>query len=306
MFIPFGESAAASLTIQTNKPDYSVGELVVITGRVSPSSIASTYVGIEVDKPDGSPLFVDQVAANNTGLFSASFRLSSDVKYGKYVITAVYEGEQSETTFNVLTRGPVVTLTPNGAVTDEGIPITIIESISNGTAPFSVRWFVNGQPVPGSDASFSFVPNSSGTFLVFAQITDGAGYVVESAPSTITVNTDPVLSSYISTGQSTNFFLSNNIAQSKVDISGGTRPYVYDWYLNGLKVAQTSELSYKYTFSSMGPNLLQVIIFDAAGFHLVSEPSTIDFGLDFLHLGVVVVIVVIALYLVILRLWKAH
>lgn len=147
---------------------------------------------------------------------------------------------------------------------------------------------------------------SSGTYSVSSQITDGTGYVVKSTPSTITVKTDPVVSSYTSTGESTNFFLFNNTAQSSVDVSGGTPPYAYNWYLNGFKIAQTSEPFCAYTFSSMGPNLLQVNVSDASGFNLAFETATVTFGIDFLHIGVVVAIVVVALVLTIARLGKGR
>jgi uncharacterized membrane protein len=195
----------------------------------------------------------------------------------------------------VVNKDPVVSLTSTSSVTDVGLPITYTESVVNGTAPYSINWLVDGQPVSGSGTSFRFVSNSSAAYSVSAQLTDRAGYVVKSTPSTITVNTDPVVSSYNSTGQSTNFFLSNNVAQSRVDISGGTPPYVYDWYLNGLKVAQTSDPAYSYTFSEIGSNLLQVKVSDAAVYNVASETTAVNFGIDFIHIGVVVAIVVVAL-----------
>ena len=51
-------------------------------------------------------------------------------------------------------------------------------------------------------------------------------------------------------------------------------------------------------------NLLQVVVFDAVGFHLSSELSTVNLGLDFLHIGVVMVIVFVTLCLAIFRLGK--
>ena len=201
---------------------------------------------------------------------------------------------------------PVVSVTSTGFVTDAGLPITLTESLVGGTVPFSVSWLVDGRPAPGSDASFRFVGNSSATYSVSVQITDGAGYLVKSTPSTLTVNTDPVVSYYSSTGKSTNFFLTNNTAQSEVDISGGTPPYVYNWYLNGLIVGNGGDSTYSYAFSGIGSNLLQVEVSDAAGYHVASETTRVNFGIDFLHIGVVVLIVVVALYLVIFRLGKGR
>ena len=45
---------------------------------------------------------------------------------------------------------------------------------------------------------------------------------------------------------------------------------------------------------------------DAAGYHVASETTMVNFGIDFLHIGVVVLIVVVALYLVIFRLGKGR
>lgn len=71
-----------------------------------------------------------------------------------------------------------------------------------------------------------------------------------------------------------------------------------------MKVAQTGESAYTYTFSEMGSNMLQVNISDTAGYTVASETTTVNFGIDLLHIGVVVAIFVVALYLAIFRLRK--
>jgi len=198
----------------------------------------------------------------------------------------------------ITTTTETVSVNQTSSVTDVGLPVSFTESTVNGTAPYRVTWFVNGLEVLSSGTSFRFVPNSTGIFSVYAQVIDGVGYVVNSTTSSLVVNKDPAILSFSSAGQSTNFFLTNNTALSRVSVSDGTTPLTYSWYLNGQKVTQTNSPSYTYTFSRMGQNTLQVNVSDAVGYTVVSSVATVNYSYDYLHIGMVIALAAIAALMV--------
>jgi hypothetical protein len=282
---------------------FTVNPTPTLTISSQPSADTGQVIPINYKPSQGTPpytttLYLNGVALTQTDQNSVMMtKIGSNQLYAELTDAAGITVSSNTLLIRVI-PDLVASVTPINSVTDVGLPITFTESVVNGTAPYFTSWILNDQPVTGStDANYKFSSNSSGIFSISAQITDGNGFVVKSSPLVITVNTLPVLSSYSSTGQSTNFFFTNNAAQSRVNVSGGTAPHSYNWYLNGLKVAQTNESKYVYTLSNIGHNLLQVKVSDAVGYSLASETTTIDYGLDFLHIGVVVAIVFIALIL---------
>lgn len=97
-------AANYTVTVATDKSSYYQGDLVNISGLVKDSSglpVSGAAVGIEVDKPDGSPIYVDQATTNASGWFVSSFRLPIDAMVGTYNVTATYSGEQGFYQFNV-------------------------------------------------------------------------------------------------------------------------------------------------------------------------------------------------------------
>jgi hypothetical protein len=100
-------SATINVTVQTDKSTYTLGELVSIAGNVTSdgSPVAGVYVGIEVDKPDGSPIFVDQVQTDSNGSFLTNFTLPTDAPVGRYNVTATYGGSQAFSHFDVVVKG---------------------------------------------------------------------------------------------------------------------------------------------------------------------------------------------------------
>jgi uncharacterized membrane protein len=263
-----------------------------------------TYMPVFGTPPYTMTLYINGVAASQVNTEFANLqRLGQNQVYATLTDAAGYTVKSNVLTIQV-NPDPVATLNQTRVVTDMGLPVTYTESTVNGTAPYYVSWFVNGQKVSQSGTTFRFVPNSTGTFVIYAQVTDGAGYAVNSTQSRLTVNMIPSISSFTSTGESTNFFLSNNTAVSTVAVSGGTSPLSYSWYLNGQKVAQTTTPSYTYTFSKMGPNMLWVNVSDAVGYTVASTQIMVSYTYDYLHIGIVVAIAVVLALLVFLMIQR--
>jgi len=285
--VSFSVNLDPLLTIQTAQLTADKGQNVPIT-----------YIPVFGTPPYSFTLYINGVAASQPNLDYASLQ-----QLGQNSIYAVLTDAAGVTAkSNVLTvqvnPDPTVSVNQTSSVTDVGLPVSFTESTVNGTAPYSVTWFVNGLEAQNSGTSFRFVPNSTGIFSVYAQVIDGVGYVVNSTTSSLVVNKDPAILSFSSAGQSTNFFLTNNTALSRVSVSGGTTPLTYSWYLNGQKVTQTNSHSYTYTFSSMGQNTLQVNVSDAVGYTVVSSVATVNYSYDYLHIGMVIALAAIAALIV--------
>lgn len=244
--------------------------------------------------PYTETLYVDGVAVSRTDTTTLT-QLGSNQVYANLTDAVGYTVSSNDLSITV-NPDPVVTIELSNSSTDAGLSVALTASVVNGTTPFSVQWFANQVPIPGGDTS-SFVPANAGSFVLFAQITDGTGYKVNSSTATLTVNSDPTVSSFSPQPESTSFFLSNNSAIASAHVSGGLSPYTYTWYLNGIEVAKTTSPSYDYTFSDMGTNLIRVNVTDAAGYAVSSQAIAIGYGYDFIHIAMVVGVVAVALAL---------
>jgi hypothetical protein len=251
-------------------------------------------------QPYQEMLYLNGVELSSNQNFIKLNQLGQNNVYAKLIDAAGYTVTSNQITITV-NSDPVVTVSPTSNTTDVGLPISFSESIAKGSPPFTISWYVGGNSVSSSGPTFPFLSQSPGTFLINAQITDIAGFTAKSANVYAVINSDPVISSFNSLGKSTNFFLTNYQAESRIEATGGTAPYTYRWYLNGKEVAQTSESSYIYTFSSMGSNAVNAFVVDAAGYSLSSNRAEIQFSYDFLHIGAILVVIigfVVSLFLI--------
>jgi hypothetical protein len=78
-----------SVTVTTNKEQYSPGEAVTVTGKVVDSQnnpVAGATVSIQIDDPSHSPIYAQAVASDSSGAYSLSFTLPSTSAQGQYAI----------------------------------------------------------------------------------------------------------------------------------------------------------------------------------------------------------------------------
>jgi hypothetical protein len=177
----------ASLTVSTNKPVYTTGNTVIISGTTSPS----TAVGIQVKSPSGVTVWIDSVTSSSSGSFSSSFVLRSDAELGTYTVYASTSSETATSTFSVVklsvstdkstyVRGEVVTIsgsisptTPNAGVGIEvrdpnGVVVWIDSVITDSSSKFSSSFTLRNDTTLGTYivyASYSGIVATC-TFLV--------------------------------------------------------------------------------------------------------------------------------------------
>jgi outer membrane protein assembly factor BamB len=139
----------------------------------------------------------------------------------------VYVGSGDGKVYAFGTPLPVV-ISPGSVTMDVGEVQFFTSTVSKGTPPFSYQWYLNGVAVSGAIGDWwGFNPSSVGTYAIYLKVTDATG--VSTISNTVTVPVNAALSVSISPsavvmdyGQ-TQLFTSN--------LTGGTSPYSYQWYL---------------------------------------------------------------------------
>ncbi|MDG7044203.1 MAG: hypothetical protein JRN19_01725 [Nitrososphaerota archaeon] len=187
----------------------------------------------------GVPPYYYYIYVNGTMVFSSS---TSSTNYnsaftvnnlGAGIYTPIFEvvdsiGDTvtlSNFVFLTINAGPTISITMPVTTYDAGQALDISVSTSMGAPPYTITYYLDGVPV----GNIVPVASGSGTHQVYAQLTDSAGYKVDSNILSFTVNPDPTISISVpvdiyDVGQSL------HIATST---SEGTPPYTITYYLSG-------------------------------------------------------------------------
>jgi hypothetical protein len=120
------------------------------------------------------------------------------------------------------------------------------------------------------NSTWTFTPNSSGSYNVYVNATDSANFTSKSNIASVTVNpslsvTVSPSSAVIDVGQSQQFTSTVN----------GTPPYTYQWYLNGAPVSNATSNSWTFTPTSSDSYTLYLFATDSAGEIAISPASNI-------------------------------
>jgi plastocyanin len=94
-------SAPITLNLSTDKKEYTIGDIVQITGKVSPVSDKSVIV--QVFNPSNFAFSFGQLQTSNDGSFAYSFALNGDLaKEGDYTIRATYSNKTATAIIQVI------------------------------------------------------------------------------------------------------------------------------------------------------------------------------------------------------------
>lgn len=154
-----------------------------------------------------------------------------------------------------INTAPSVTVSPDSSTLDVNQSRTFTLTVKGGTSPFTYQWYLNGVQVSGANSSsWMFSPASSGSYKICANVTDAIGVRVKSNTALVTVNPLPSLkispmSSTLDAGQNQTF---------TATVSGGTSPYSYQWYLDGVLISGVTGSTW--TCSSSAPGLHKVYV----------------------------------------------
>jgi|GEM_PF-1655273 uncharacterized membrane protein len=224
--------------------------------------------------------------------------------YSVYARVIDYDGviaNSSQINFHV-NRQPTLNVNYTRTITDINTPINLVAGANYGTQPYNYTWYINNESV-SSSSTYIFTQGHPGDYIVFASLKDGAGYVVNSSQITIVVNSKPTVSG-LKLLPSSSILYVNDSASGAITASGGTPPYSYKWYLNGVLQNDSNSPSYILMFDKTGSNNVTVEAIDTYG-NAVQSSYTINTSYNYsLIIGIVVVVIVIIgslVYLLVLR-----
>jgi len=199
-------------------------------------------------------------------------------------------------------RQPTLSIKYNRTITDVDTPINLVAIGNYGTLPYRYIWYVNNQSVTSSN-TYILSASKAGNYVVFASLTDGAGDTINSSQITFIVNDLPS-PSRLKVQPSSSGISINNTANVAVSVSGGSPPYSYKWYVNGVLQNESNSSSYILGNLKSGNNNVTVEVIDAYGNSAYSS-YVIDTSINYaLIMGVAVVGLIIVgglVYLLILR-----
>jgi hypothetical protein len=83
-------------------------------------------------------------------------------------------------------------ISPSSATLNVGKSQTFTSSVSGGMSPYTYQWYMNGTAVSGATSSTWIFMSSPGSYSVYVNITDNAGFRAKSNIASITVNSPSV------------------------------------------------------------------------------------------------------------------
>ncbi|MGD0978763.1 MAG: PQQ-binding-like beta-propeller repeat protein, partial [Candidatus Bathyarchaeia archaeon] len=249
---------------------------------ISPSSVMMNVGQSQLftsNVTGGTPPYTYQWYLNGTAVSGATssswtFTPSSSGNYTVYLIARDIGGVSAKSNIASLTVNPAlsVNISPTTLSLDIGQSQTFTSSVSGGSPNYSYQWCQNGVNVSGATAStWTFTPSLPGSYNVYLNVTDSVGFTVVSNTAFVTVNS--ALSARVWPPAVT-----MGIGQSQLfnsSVSGGTFPYFYRWYLNGVAVTGATDGKWTFTPSFAGTYTVYVKVNDALGEQATSNTAVV-------------------------------
>ena len=247
-----------SISVSSNINPSDVGQTVDFT--TSTSGGTGDYTSYSYVLYDGTSTSDSQLTSGTSSSFSYTFSSSGQYLLD-YSVTDSNGYKATDSLTQTVNTDPSVSISSSQNPTDVGKSITLTADESGGTGSPSYQWYLNSAAISGATSSTYTTPDysSSGTYDYYVEITDGAGYKIDSSTLTEIVNSDPTVSA------------SSNVSTADVNYpiefssspSGGTGPYTYSWTLNGNQLSTSQDFSY--SFESSGSYTLTITITDSVG-----------------------------------------
>ncbi|WMT49953.1 MAG: PKD domain-containing protein [Thermoplasmatales archaeon] len=247
-----------AVTISSSPSTSDVGQRVDFSTAASGGS--GTYSSYSYVLYDGTSTSDSQLTSGTTSSFSYTFASAGQFLLD-YSVTDSNGYTKTTSLTQIVNTDPSVSISSSQNPTDTGKSITLTASVSGGTTPYSYQWYEDSNAVSGATSS-TYSPgtySASGTYNYYVEITDAAGYSVDSNTITETVNSGPTVSA------------SSNVSSADVNYpiefsaspSGGTSPYSYSWTLSGTQVSTSQDFSY--TFTTAGSYTMEATVTDSVG-----------------------------------------
>jgi outer membrane protein assembly factor BamB len=257
----FGEPTTVTISPSPVVMDVTQSQLFTssVSGGTSPYSYQWFLNGIPV--PD---------ATSATWTFAPT-------SLGSYTIYVnVTDSVSTAVTSNIVTAtvnvAPSASISPSSATFDVGQSKLFTSTVSDGTSPYTYKWYLNEVAVSdATNSTWTFTPNSSGSYNVYVNASDSANFTSKSNIASVTVN--PSLSVTVSPSS---VIMDVGQSQQFTSTVNGTSPYTYQWYLNGAPVSNATFNSWTFTPTSSDSYTLYLFVTDGAGEIAISPASNIS------------------------------
>jgi len=181
--------SVVKLSVSTDKSTYVRGEVVTISGSISPTT-PNVGVGIEVKDPNGVVVWIDSVKTDSSSKFSSSFTLRNDATLGTYIVYASYSGIVATCTFSVQALPPPPPPVPPSPVPPSPVPppppppppkvsyISLLASNYNPKVGETINLYGEISPALSSSTNVTlYIAPEGGNFGVLATVTtDSVGH----------------------------------------------------------------------------------------------------------------------------------
>jgi hypothetical protein len=292
IYVTVTDQASLPVTVRSNTPNVTINSMLV-------APTASAYaIAIEQGQPIAlsatgisggtNPYSYQWFGRAPTAGSYSSISGATTVNYSLTTSTSTAVGSwffmlQVTDAVGVAVNSNAVTVTVNSALAAPGVHASAgtvdqgqssslpSDSILTGIAPYSYQWL---EEAPGSTSylpiseatspTYTFSTSTStatGTYSLELRVTDGVGAVVTSSAVAILVNSLPSVTispkiAALDVGQSKTFSSTP---------TGGTSPFSYQWYQNGIAVSGATTSTYTYTSTSTGTGAIYVRVTDNCG-----------------------------------------
>jgi len=160
-----------------------------------------------------------------------------------------------------------IAVQPKAQTVEYGETALLTVKASGGVEPYSYQWMVDGAAISGAvDAEYEAAESGSYSCV----ITDAEGSKIKSASAAVTVN-PPADNSLHITKNPVGGEITGSYIRLTVEVSGGEKPYVYEWYKDGAPL-DNAKFSY---YMANEPGVYSCIITDALGESVFSDDAIV-------------------------------
>lgn len=247
-------SQGFSVSVSPGSESIQTGQSVNFNAYTSGGSGGYTYTWYQ----DGAI-----VQEGTLSSYSATFSTSGT--YSVYVYVSDSDGNHAQSsTDSIKVENPQlsVSIQPGSETISAGNSVTFTSSISGGSGTYSYTWNIDGSPV-GSSSQLTHTFSSQGTYSISLTVEDSTGSSAMSTVSTITVGSSTPLS--VTVSSSATSIYSGNSLTFTANPSGGTSPYSFTWYVNGVQQSGETGSSFTYDFSTSGTYTVYSSVTDSVG-----------------------------------------
>jgi hypothetical protein len=166
--------------------------------------------------------------------------------------------------------GDVAPVGPNTYQMNSGGTAYFTANAEGGNQPYSYTWYVNGTSNT-TNQTMPFTEQQTGTYIIYVNATDSSSPPQNATSTNITLNVVAASELSVNTavtgdatliGTNTYQMNSGATANFTADVTGGSQPYSYTWYVNG--TSNTTNQTMTFTPQQTGTYIIYVNATDSS------------------------------------------